>query len=96
MLHDATRDARAHIRQKNLESLTPHQHTVYNIVRDHGPLSPSEIYQRYEQEVDEPRTKRTVRTYLSKMLQYNILEANGKSRDREYAIPNGTSHTEQP
>ena len=59
---------------------------VYDIIRDHGPIGPSEIHERYCEEVDDPRTKRTVRTYLSKMAQYNLLKADGTSRDREYSL----------
>ena len=86
VLLDAAEDARAQIKQKSLDSLTPHQRVVYDIVRDHGPLGPSEIHDRYTEAVDDPRTKRTVRTYLSKMAQYNLLEAEGTSRDREYSL----------
>ncbi|ELZ36940.1 AAA family ATPase [Halorubrum terrestre] len=86
ILIDAAEDARAQIKQKSLDSLTPHQRVVYDIVRDHGPLGPSEIHHRYTEAVDDPRTKRTVRTYLSKMAQYNLLEAEGTSRDREYSL----------
>jgi len=86
ILHDAAEDARAQIRQKSLDSLTPHQRAVYDIVRDHGPIGPSEIHDRYTEEVDDPRTMRTVRTYLSKMEQYNLLEGEGTSRDREYSL----------
>ena len=85
-LLDAAEDARAQIKQKSLDSLTPHQRVVYEIVREHGPLGPSEIHERYTEEVDDPRTKRTVRTYLSKMAQYNLLKAEGTSRDREYVL----------
>jgi Cdc6-like AAA superfamily ATPase len=91
MLLDAATDARAQIKQKSLDSLTPHQRVVYNIVRDHGPLGPSEIHDRYTDEVDDPRTKRTVRTYLSKMAQYNLLKAEGSSRDREYSLVDSTT-----
>ncbi|WP_256409721.1 Cdc6/Cdc18 family protein [Halorubrum rutilum] len=86
ILLDAAEDARAQIKQKSLDSLTPHQRVVYDIVRDHGPLGPSEIHDHYTEAVDDPRTKRTVRTYLSKMAQYNLLEAEGTSRDREYSL----------
>ncbi|MDL0138686.1 orc1/cdc6 family replication initiation protein [Halobacterium salinarum] len=86
ILLNAAEDARAQIKQKNLDSLTPHQRIVYDVVREHGPLGPSEIYEYYQQNVDDPRTKRTVRTYLSKMTQYNVLEAEGTSRDREYSL----------
>jgi Cdc6-like AAA superfamily ATPase len=91
ILLDAAEDARAQIKQKSIDSLTPHQRVVYNIVRDRGPLGPSEIHDRYTEEVDDPRTKRTVRTYLSKMAQYNLLEAEGTSRDREYSLVDSTA-----
>jgi len=86
ILLDAAEDARAQIKQKSLDSLTPHQRVVYDIVREHGPIGPSEIHERYSEDVDDPRTKRTIRTYLSKMEQYNLLEAEGTSRDREYSL----------
>jgi orc1/cdc6 family replication initiation protein len=91
ILRDAADDARAQIKQKNLDSLTPHQQVVYDIVRDHGPIGPSEIHDCYTEEVEDPRTKRTVRTYLSKMTQYNLLEAEGTSRDREYSLVDSTA-----
>lgn len=84
-------DARAQIKQKNLDSLTPHQRIVYDIVREHGALGPSEIHDRYTDKGDEPRTKWTVRTYLLKMAQYNLLEAEGTSRDRKYSIVDSTA-----
>jgi len=86
MLLDAADDARAQIRQTSLDSLTPHQQTVYGIVHEDGPLGPGAIHERYRDAVDDPRTKRTVRTYLSKMVQYNLLEAHGTSRDRQYSV----------
>jgi len=86
LLRNAAEDAQAQIRQKSLDSLTPHQRTVYEIVREHGPLGPRKIHEQYAEEVDDPRTKRTVRTYLSKMVQYNLLEAEGTSRDRKYGL----------
>ncbi len=93
MLRQAASDAQAHIKQKSLESLTPHQRLVYNLVRDHGPIGPNAIYEHYTEAVDDPRTTRTVRSYLSKMAQYNLIEATGTTRDREYSLvdPNTTS-----
>ena len=86
ILLDAAEDARAQIKQKSIDSLTPHQRVIYGIVRDHGPVGPSEIHDRCTEGVETPRTKRTIRTYLSKMEQYNLLEAEGTSRDREYSL----------
>ena len=86
ILLDSAEDARAQIKQKSIDSLTPHQRVVYDIVREYGPLGPGEIHDHYTDEVDDPWMKRTVRSYLSKMAQYNLLEAEGTIRDREYAI----------
>ena len=86
ILLDAASAARAQIKQKNIDSLIPHQRVVFEIVREHGPCGPSKIFDHYTERVDEPRTKRTVRKYLSKMTQYNLLDAQGKSRDREYTV----------
>jgi len=47
ILLDAAEDARAQIKQKSLDSLTPHQRVVYDIVREYGPVGPSEIHERY-------------------------------------------------
>nr|WP_256418961.1 hypothetical protein [Halorubrum laminariae] len=38
------------------------------------------------EDVDDPRAKWTIRTYLSKMAQYNLLEVEGTSRDQEYSL----------
>ena len=86
MLRDAADDARAEIRQTSLDSLTPHQQAVYDVIREYGPVGPSKIHERYSDAVDDPRTKRTIRTYLSKMVQYNLLVAQGTSRDRQYSV----------
>jgi len=86
LLDDAADDARTELRQKDLESLTRHQRVVYDIIDDCGPAGPSEIYDHYVEQVEDPRTKRTVRNYLSKMGQYNLLTADGTSRDRQYRV----------
>jgi orc1/cdc6 family replication initiation protein len=86
ILMNAAKGARAQIKQRSLDSLTPHQRAVYDIVREHGPLGPGTIHTQYTETVEDPRTKRTVRTYLSKMEQYNLLDAVGTSRDREYSL----------
>jgi orc1/cdc6 family replication initiation protein len=86
IIEAAADDARTELKQANLDSLTPHQRVVYDIVREHGPIGPGEIYEQYAATVAEPRTDRTVRTYLSKMAQYNLVAADGQTRDREYEV----------
>lgn len=82
----AAENAQAKIRKKSIDSLTPDQRKVYEVVRDEGALSPKEIYENYSDSVEDPKTLRTVRSYLMKMAEYNILDATGTSRDREYQV----------
>ena len=86
ILSDAAENARTQIKQKSLDSLTPHRRVVHEIVREHGPLGPSEIHKRYSEDVEDPRTKRTIRIYPSKMEQYDLLKVEDTSRDREYSL----------
>lgn len=86
LLVSAATDARDKIKQKNLDSLTPHQRTIYEIVSEQAPIRPQEIHDEYKQKVEDPRTLRTIRTYLSKLTQYDLLTATGTSHDREYSL----------
>jgi len=83
---DSIPDARQEIHQKNLDRLTPDQRVVYEIIEEAGEITPSELYQRYSTEVDDPKTDRTVRNYLSKMTRYNLIAAEGTSHDRRYKL----------
>jgi Cdc6-like AAA superfamily ATPase len=78
--------ARHELHQATLERLTDHQTTLYSIVRERGSSSPSELYDAYCEEVDDPRSQRVVTTYLQKMCQYGLLEAEGTTRDRTYRL----------
>ncbi|WP_119816702.1 Cdc6/Cdc18 family protein [Halalkaliarchaeum desulfuricum] len=79
-------EARTELRQKSLDRLSSHQLAVYEVLRSGGELMPKEIYSRYEDRVDEPRSKRTIRTYLRKLEQYNLVESEGRGPSRRYEI----------
>lgn len=83
---DAVPDGRQAVRRKSLDALTPHQRALYEILADRGAVEPSELYTAYRERVDDPKTDRTVRNYLSKMTQYGLIEADGTSRDRVYQV----------
>ena len=84
LIEEAVPEARAEIRQKNVERLNAHQQALYNVICDVGEISPSDLHSRYEDVVDEPRTKRTCRNYLSKLQRYNLINAHGEGRSRVY------------
>ena len=81
---EAIPDAKAEIQQQTVETLTQHQKQLYEIITDHGCIQPGELYETYCEQVEEPKTKRTVRNYLSKMCQYNLIVADGQNRGRTY------------
>jgi Cdc6-like AAA superfamily ATPase len=81
----AARDQR---RRSDLRKLDDHQRALYRILDAEGKLSPGELFARYRAEVDDPRTKRTVRSYLGKLEHYNLVEGSGSGPSREYrALP---------
>ena len=77
-------EARVERHEKDLETLKPHQYTLYEIIEEYGEISPSDLYEEYKERIEDPKTDRTVRNYLSKMDQYDVIEAAGTSRDRTY------------
>jgi orc1/cdc6 family replication initiation protein len=83
-IEEAIPAARAEIRQKNVEKLNEHQRILYSLVCDAGEISPGTLYSRYRTSVEEPRTKRTCRSYLSKLQRYNLVGASGEGRSRQY------------
>ena len=91
-LDRAIPEARAQVRRKSVEKLTPHQRAVFEVLVDEGPLSPKELYAQYQSAVEQPRTKRTVRSYLGKLEQYNLVTASGRGPSRVYSA----AHTDVP
>jgi orc1/cdc6 family replication initiation protein len=84
IIHEAVPEAKAEIKQKNTEKLTPHQQTLYEIIAEDGGIAPGELYDRYEKRVGDPKTKRMVRNYLQKLCHYNLVVAEGDNRGRTY------------
>ncbi len=89
MVADAVPDAKESERQKNVEKLNDHQKTVYDVLDEDGPLPPGELYQRYEETVEEPRTERTVRKYVNKMEHYNLVESDGERKGKRIDTVSG-------
>lgn len=79
-------EARREVRSKNLDSLRQDQRLLLDILADAGELSPSVLYERYTDRVDDPRTRRTMRSWLQKLTHYNLVEATGKGPNRTYRM----------
>ena len=83
-LEFAIPDARERIRQKSLDQLTSSQRAIYATLSDLGEASPQELYHAYTDRVDDPRSERTVRRYLNKLIDYNLAASSGRGPDRTY------------
>ena len=84
LIQDAVSEAKSEIRQKNIEKLTIDQRILYEIITEHGEIQPNTLYSEYREQVDNPKTNRMVRNYLTKMEQYNLIRAEGENRGRTY------------
>lgn len=86
LIESVAPDARDTVQQKALDQLKEHQRILYRILEEDGEMEPGELYGRYEAQVDEPKTNRTVRNYLQKMEHYNLIVAEGENRARTYRV----------
>jgi len=82
----AVEAARRQLHQASLERLTAHQRTLYDLLVAAGALSPGELHERYAERVSEPRSRRTIVTYLQKMDRYGLVEATGTTKNRTYRV----------
>lgn len=95
-IETAIPEARAAVRQKSVQKLSEHQRAVYELLAEAGPLSPKDLYARYQSAVAEPRTKRTIRSYLGKLEQYGLVLAHGEGPSRRYDTVTGHSPPTAP
>lgn len=76
--------ARDNLRQRSLDKLTADQRLIYDVLLEVGALMPKEIHERYSERASDPKTKRTVRKYLRKLEQYNLVDSEGEGPSRRY------------
>jgi orc1/cdc6 family replication initiation protein len=84
VISEAIPEATREIRQTDLDRLIPDQRLLYDLIVDAEEISPGDLYDRYQEEADDPKSRRMVRSYLSKMEHYNLIEADGATRGRIY------------
>jgi orc1/cdc6 family replication initiation protein len=78
-------EGRNEVRTKNLNTLRSQQRDLYEILVDAGELAPKELYDCYCERVEDPRTKRTMRSWLQKLAHYDLVAASGEGPSRTYA-----------
>ena len=86
IVEDSVPEAKSEVKQKTVDKLTRDQRTLYEIITDHGEISPSDLYAEYEKQIEEPKTKRMLRNYLNKLEHYKLIVSSGKTRGRVYSV----------
>jgi orc1/cdc6 family replication initiation protein len=79
-------DSQDRDRIESLERLNRHQKSVYNLLQEEDNLKMSELYSLYQEEVDNPKTKRTLRRYLNKMEAYELISSRGEKSGKIYYL----------
>ncbi|WP_167837299.1 Cdc6/Cdc18 family protein [Halosimplex halophilum] len=86
--------AKDQLLKKSREQLPAHQLEVLEIVEGHGPIETPAIYSHYQDRVDDPRTERMVRTYCSKLEQYNHIRSEGPDNNPSWVATTSEIPTE--
>lgn len=86
LIQESVSEGKTEIRQAAFSRLNSHQRTLHSIIAEYGEIGASDLYDEYAARVTDPKTRRHVRNYLSKLRHYNLIEAEGKKRWRRYAI----------
>jgi Cdc6-like AAA superfamily ATPase len=84
LVADVEAAAREERKQKDLSRLTRHQRIVYESLSDCGESRIGPVVGEYRSRVSEPRSPKTVRRYLKKMADYNLVRIEGSKRGRTY------------
>jgi Cdc6-like AAA superfamily ATPase len=84
LVERALPEARRELRQQHVDRLTSHQQAVFRVIEEQERIAPQELFEEYRSRVEEPKSNRTVRTYLKKLERYGLIVAEGSTRDRLY------------
>lgn len=84
IIQEETPEAKSEIKQRTVDRLTAHQKLLYNIITENGEIAPQQLYSTYCDRAADPKTKRMVRNYLSKLEHYNLITAEGNTKARIY------------
>ncbi len=86
IVEESLPEAEKENKSKSEDKLNKHQQALYDIIKQEGEIEPGELYEEYEERVDEPKVKRTLRKYLQKMDHYRLIESEGEGRWRRYRV----------
>lgn len=86
VVEDALPEAEKQNKSKSIDKLNKHQEAMYQIIREEGEIEPGELYEKYREEIEEPKVERTLRKYLKKMDHYRLIQSEGEGRWRKYRV----------
>ncbi len=86
LVREVVPEARESVRRDRIDQLTPDQQALYEIIADREPVASGALYDAYEERVDDPKTRRTLRNYLTKMERYGLVVSEGEGRGRRYRL----------
>lgn len=86
IVHETTPEDKVKMRRENPEQLSDDQRLIYDIISEQEGIQPGTLYEAYCERAENPRTHRTVRNYLKKMRQRNLIVAEGRGKAREYRL----------
>jgi Cdc6-like AAA superfamily ATPase len=86
LVREAVPEAREAVQRDRLDQLTPDQEALYEIIADREPVESAALYEAYEARVEQPKSRRTLRNYLTKMVRYDLVVAEGENRGRSYRL----------
>jgi orc1/cdc6 family replication initiation protein len=86
IIAEETPEAKSEIKQRTVDRLTPHQELLYDIITEYEEIDPQKLYDAYCEQADDPKTKRMVRNYLSKLEHYRLIVADGNTKARTYRV----------
>ena len=72
------------IHERNVSTLSTHHRHRFEIIKDAGELSASQLHDRYEARVSEPRTTGTRRRYIRGLERYKMVRSTGEGRGTRY------------
>jgi len=84
LVDDVVPEAKAELQRKTVEKLSTEQRLLYDIITDHDEIAAGELYDRYCERSEDPKSQRMVRNYLSKLKQYNLIGDKGETKGRSY------------
>lgn len=85
IVKEALTDADQEQKQKSSDRLNQHQKKLKEILQEEHKLGMTELHQKYQEQTEQPKSKRTIRRYLNKMQNYNLIKSTGKKNGKKYS-----------